>query len=58
MCDLDRFSKIQSHMWETPFLQIWSHTSHSTVVLHIKDHAVLGLLAQKYHPKTSLKFPS
>ena len=23
-----------------------------------RDHTVLGFLAQKYHPKTSLKFPS
>ena len=32
--------------------------SYSTLVLYIRDHAVLGFLAQKYHPKTSLKCSS
>ena len=33
-------------------------TSYSMVVLYIRDHAVLGVLTQEYHPKTSLKFTS
>ena len=30
--------------------------SYSMIVLYIRDHAVLSFLAQKLHPKTSLKF--
>ena len=33
------------------------YTSYCTVVLYIKDHVVLGFLAQKYHHNISLKFP-